>query len=297
MTDESARGDLDPRQIAALSDLIRRARLDTPDLPELDVGRLVAYLRGEATGEEARSIQEALAASRRLREELLYLSGLADPGVQARFDETRAPLRPAAPGGAEPFQVVPGRSRPVGATPRSGRFPARYGVALVVAAAALLLLVIRPALRSDDWRPEGSLTIDQVLDQPRRGESGDGAGFHSARDAAVYALTGALDYRDGRILVRERADSAEAGALVRFRSGRQSTELIVPPDAVAVEAWRLSLPALALEGAELGDRTDVTLPGRSGESLAVVVLTYRAGPGLAVSGPRTLPPLRPRPSP
>jgi len=89
-----------PGEIEFLNELLRESDEHPCDeeLPEQSV--LLAYFENRLSSGDTRKVQETLARSPRIREEVAYLARLWDPGVQKEFDRAEPPafsLRPGSP--------------------------------------------------------------------------------------------------------------------------------------------------------------------------------------------------------
>jgi len=228
--------DLDPADVARLNDLVRRSRPEPADGPGFDHRLLLAYLRGHVSTDDASRVQHALADSVEQRHEFVYLAGLHDRDIQARFD--------AAVGPGLPVEVIPiGPPRVAIRRPRL-TLPVRWGLAT---AAALLVgfLVLRPDDRVTPWRAEGVLTADQLGPDTRRGADEPLPPAATPRAAAILGLAALLNAPAGT----PPAISVPVGMpreIRRFDVAGLPFEVVVPTGLPEVSLWRLDRPALDL---------------------------------------------------
>jgi hypothetical protein len=251
--------DLDPRDAERLNDLVRRARTAADDRPEFDRRLLLAYLRGHTSTEDAARVQDALADSVELRREFLYMAGLHDRDIQARFDAAIVPAAPVEaragiPVGARTERPAAGWSAGAPA-PSAGR--RRFGTAgwLGLAAAAAVvaaLILVRPDDRRAPWRAEGALTHDQLEPDRRRGPDDPLPPAPTPRVAAIRALAALLDTTAATPPVFSVPPGAPSETR-RIVLADRTYDAVVPAGVPTVALWHLDRPGLILQQADLSD--------------------------------------------
>lgn len=283
--------DLDPSpgEISRLDALIRAAR-GQDGSARVDAETLLAYVRGTATNDERERVLAVLAASPELREELLHLMEVLEPGATDAFDAAEVPPAPPRPGRAAP-------PRPVVPVPSSRRRRIlAWGAATGLAAAAVVaVLILGPgSFTRVSWERGPVLMMDQFEGGPLRGGAPEALQPRSLDEAATLAWLRAVSWTDGELGFRQPTQVPTSWARplrIRFLDAGGAVaaelEILVPEGARELQLSLMSLDNLDTRRAAMpADRVAVGLPEDTGRFL--VTVAFRSEEGLDAAPARLL---------
>jgi hypothetical protein len=276
--------DLENDQV--LDSLIRECQADAEE-PAVPASVVAAYLRGEANPEEVQMVRQALATSRRFRDEVLYLAGLYDPRTQALFDRTPAPRGAGQESDSGGAGISGSLRRHFGGHPLRGRRMPLFGLVAVAASLVVALLLRGTAPTSLPGELAGHLSREQFQTDTPRGGSLPLPEAATAREAAILAITGALREDGGRWTFRTAAQSSEPAGSSAWLLGGRPLPAEFSTAAAEPEFWIFALPTLALHRYPAPDGEPREIAPPPGDRLFGVA-TYRQNGRYLATVPREL---------
>jgi hypothetical protein len=274
MKDDSE-DELSAREIEILDRLIRESLRDETQTEQPDDSVLLKYVQGTASPAEVDRVQDALARSGKLRQEVAYLASLYEPDAQARFDAVSVPPRD---------RDVPWRRarRPL----KPGWIVG--GISMAAAAAILVSVWMSGSNRVVQWTEGAQLDtgvfqheVYRGLDAPDFPEPSDHA------EAATIAFMRVAEWKDGSFQLNLPSATPETGrnAIVTIGGVDERYTIPLPEEAENLELWYLAIPSLRTFRAPLrGDELEASKPPENTRGLLTV--TYRTGDRFAATPPR-----------